>query len=100
MTADEVKRIITRMTGIVDGELRFFFGRKNPTMPNSSLLRYFYFIKPLPDGVCLRFADGRRMDGLRRNTTHIFQQSRETGLNVGIRHHKACHYHSDRKDIR
>ncbi len=52
MTADEVKRIITQMTGIVDGELRFFFGRKNPTMPNSSLLRYFYFIKPLPDGMC------------------------------------------------
>lgn len=50
MTMDEVKRIITQMTGIADGELRFFFGRKNPTMPNSSLLRYFYFLNPLPDG--------------------------------------------------
>lgn len=59
----EVKRIITQMTGISDGELRFFFGRKSPTNPNHSLLRYFYFVKPLPDGSmpALR-TDGEWMD--------------------------------------
>ncbi len=59
----EVKRIISQMTGISGGELRFFFGRKNPNLPNTSLLRYFYFIEPLPDGSCptLR-TDGEWMD--------------------------------------
>ena len=34
------------MTGVADGELRFFFGRKSPDMQKHSLLRYFYFINP------------------------------------------------------
>ena len=33
MTADEVKRIITQMTGIVDGELRFFSDARIPRCP-------------------------------------------------------------------
>ncbi len=41
---DEVKDIIGRMSGVTDGELRFFFGRKSPDMNNSTLLRYFYFL--------------------------------------------------------
>lgn len=41
----EVKQIIVQMTGIADGDIRFFFGRKSETMPNSSLLRYFYFVE-------------------------------------------------------
>lgn len=42
--ADEVKRIIERMTGYEDGELRFFFGRKYSDLSNHSVLRYFYFL--------------------------------------------------------
>ncbi len=41
---DQVRQIVSRMTGISDGELRFFFGRKSPDMQNSTLLRYFYFL--------------------------------------------------------
>ncbi len=44
ITVDEVRSIITNMTGVNNGELRFFFGRKSPDMPNSTLLRYFYFL--------------------------------------------------------
>lgn len=63
MTAPEVKRIISQMTGVADGELRFFFGRKNPALPRTSLLRYFYFIEPLPDGSCPKLrTDGEWMD--------------------------------------
>ena len=42
--AEDVKRVIERMTGVENGELRFFFGRKNPDGGKHSLLRYFYFL--------------------------------------------------------
>ena len=42
--AAEVKRIIGKMTGYDNGELRFFFGRKSSDLSNHSLLRYFYFL--------------------------------------------------------
>lgn len=41
---EQVKQIIGRMTGISNGELRFFFGRKSPDMQNTTLIRYFYFL--------------------------------------------------------
>lgn len=41
--ASEVKNVAKKMTGM-DGELRFFFGRKLANMTNHSVLRYFYFI--------------------------------------------------------
>lgn len=41
---NEVRRIICRMTGVDDGELRFFYGRKSPDMEKHSILRYFYFL--------------------------------------------------------
>lgn len=44
ITADEVKRIIIKMTGYATGELRFFYGRKLHDLANHSLLRYFYFL--------------------------------------------------------
>lgn len=44
ITLDEVRRIICRMTGNREGELRFFFGRKNPDLTKHSVLRYFYFL--------------------------------------------------------
>lgn len=44
ITVPEVKRIIQGMTGIKDGELRFFYGRKSPDLAKHSVLRYFYFL--------------------------------------------------------
>ncbi|MDE6272399.1 MAG: hypothetical protein K2M31_05270 [Muribaculaceae bacterium] len=45
----EVRTIIRRMTGVNDGELRFFFGRRSPDLNNISILRYFYFLPGHPD---------------------------------------------------
>lgn len=41
---DEVKRIIAKMTGYDNGELRFFYGRKSNDQSKHSILRYFYFL--------------------------------------------------------
>lgn len=46
----EVKKIIRNMTG-VDGELRFFYGRRTDSTGKTSILRYFYFLDEV-DGVC------------------------------------------------
>ncbi len=45
----EVRKIVERMTGAPDGELRFFFGRKSADLKNSSILRYFYFLDGEPE---------------------------------------------------
>ena len=45
MLGEDVKNLIKRMTGVEDGELKFFYGRKGPAGENKhSLLRYFYFL--------------------------------------------------------
>ena len=44
LMGDDVKSIIKRETGVENGELRFFFGRKSPGDNKHSLLRYFYFL--------------------------------------------------------
>lgn len=41
---EDVKRLIERMTGVENGELKFFYGRKSPDDDKHSLLRYFYFL--------------------------------------------------------
>ena len=41
---DDVKKMIEEMTGVDNGHLRFFFGRKSPYNEKHSLLRYFYFL--------------------------------------------------------
>lgn len=48
ITTNEVSGIVH---GMVDepGELRFFFGRKNPDIAKHSLLRYFYFLDGTPE---------------------------------------------------
>lgn len=51
ITNAEVSGIIKRMTGINDGELRFFFGRKSPDLVKHRVLRYFYFMDP-DNGEC------------------------------------------------
>lgn len=44
ITTGEVHGIIQRLTGVRDGELRFFFGRKSPDLSKHRILRYFYFV--------------------------------------------------------
>lgn len=44
MWGDDVKKMIERMTGVENGELKFFYGRKSPDDDKHSLLRYFYFL--------------------------------------------------------
>lgn len=41
---EDVKKMIARMTGIDNGELKFFYGRRSPDDEKHSLLRYFYFL--------------------------------------------------------
>lgn len=65
ITAPEVSRIVKDVTGVKDGELRFFYGRKMQHIKNQSLLRYFYFLKGAPEnyenlpgnGVWISFTD-------------------------------------------
>lgn len=44
ITIDEVKKIVARLTGVDNGELRFFFGRRSAQTEKRSILRYFYFL--------------------------------------------------------
>lgn len=63
----EVTNIIRRMTGVRDGDLRFFFGRK--MTGRHSLLRYFYYLDGKPedykelnvDGVWMSFDELKRI---------------------------------------
>ena len=41
---EDVKKVIERMTGVDNGQLRFFYGRKSPDDDKHSILRYFYFL--------------------------------------------------------
>lgn len=44
LMGDDVKKLISKMTGVDDGELKFFYGRKSMDDDKHSLLRYFYFL--------------------------------------------------------
>ncbi len=61
ISVDEVKRIIKRMTG-VEGDLRFFFGRKVADLATHSILRYFYFLEGTPEDHPELNTDGEWMD--------------------------------------
>lgn len=61
ITIPEVTNIIRRMTGVNDGELRFFFGRKMIDMDRHSLLRYFYFLDGKPEDYPELNVDGEWM---------------------------------------
>lgn len=41
---EDVKNLIAEMTGVDNGELKFFYGRKSPDDTKHSLLRFFYFL--------------------------------------------------------
>lgn len=58
----EVKSIINRLTGVKDGELRFFYGRKSSEWRDHSLLRYFYFLNGKPEDYQELPVDGEWMD--------------------------------------
>lgn len=45
ISLSEIKNQINSLTGINDGELRFFYGRKLPELRDQSLVRYFYFLE-------------------------------------------------------
>lgn len=44
ITTAEVHGIIQRLTGVRDGELRFFYGRESLDVAKHRILRYFYFL--------------------------------------------------------
>lgn len=58
----EVRNIITRLTGVGDGELRFYYGRKSTDLKNHSLLRYFYFLDGKPEDYSDLPVDGEWVD--------------------------------------
>lgn len=62
ITTGEVQGIIRRLSGINDGELRFFYGRKSPDMAKHRILRYFYFLKNNPEECPEIDLDGKWVD--------------------------------------
>ena len=44
MLGNDANSLIKKMTGVSNGELRFFYGRKSPEDNKRSLLRFFYFL--------------------------------------------------------
>lgn len=58
----EVRNIIKRLTGVSNGELRFYYGRKSPDLKNHSLLRYFYFLDGKPEDYPKLPVDGEWVD--------------------------------------
>lgn len=62
ITIPEVLTLIKRMTGVANGELRFFYGRKNPGMNRHSTLRYFYFLDGSVEDYPEMNVDGEWMD--------------------------------------
>lgn len=49
ITEEEVKSIISRNSGVSNGELRFFFGFRAPGLAHHYVLRYFYFLDGTPE---------------------------------------------------
>lgn len=73
ISVDDVRRIIEKMTGIKEGELRFFFGRKSFNSDNRSLLRYFYFLDGKPEDYPELNVEGEWMDFSK--IKHIYSKS-------------------------
>lgn len=49
ISESEAMSIIRALTGVRDGKLKFFFGRKSPDNFKHSVMRYFYFIPGEPE---------------------------------------------------
>lgn len=62
ISSGEVFGIISRLTGVKDGTLRFFYGRKSVDISKHRLLRYFYFLDGKPEDYPDLNVDGEWMD--------------------------------------
>ena len=58
----EVKMTIERATGVDNGELKFFYGRKFVDNPKNTMLRYFYFLDGKPEDYPKLVVEGEWMD--------------------------------------
>lgn len=58
----EVRNIIQRFTGVKEGELKFYYGRRSSDLKNHSLLRYFYFLEGKPEDYPDMPVDGEWVD--------------------------------------
>lgn len=45
ITLEEATNVIKKMSGVENGEIRFFYGRKSQRPKRNKMLRYFYFLK-------------------------------------------------------
>ena len=61
ITSGEVHGIIQKLTGVIDGELRFCYGRKSPDLAKHRILRYFYFLDGKPEDYDMNI-DGEWLD--------------------------------------
>jgi len=62
ITTAEVHGIIQRLTGVRNGELRFFYGRKSLDISKHRILRYFYFLDGSPEDYSDIELDGEWVD--------------------------------------
>ncbi len=62
ISVNEIRTIIERNTGVKDGELRFFYGRKVNTTFKQNILRYFYFLEGEPEDHPHLATEGKWMD--------------------------------------
>lgn len=62
LTGSDVMQAIRQMTGGKEGELRFFFGRRNPDIEKHSVIRYFYFLDGNPEDYPEMNAEGGWFD--------------------------------------
>lgn len=81
ITVPEVNQIIRRMTGVRDGDLRFFFGRKSPDMDRHSILRYFYFLEGSKDDYEINI-DGEWVDFEQLKKIYSFHPENLTSIMV------------------
>lgn len=79
----EVRNIIDKLTGVDNGELRFFFGRKIEDMNNHSVLRYFYFLDGSPSDYPELATQGEWMDFDRLKHLYSSNPGKLSEINLG-----------------
>lgn len=45
----ELQQIVARQTGVEDGKVQFFYGRRRPDVQDYNVMRYFYFLPGEPE---------------------------------------------------
>lgn len=61
VSIQDANEIIKRLSGVEDGEIRFFYGRRAPKPLRNKILRYFYFLKGNSDNFNIE-TEGEWMD--------------------------------------